>query len=175
MEYRNALIRKTKQQSNSLKSYSWSIKVHLVPSGKTRIWRLSATLRSLRFQTAEEQGSMRSRLVNPLIAQPLRQSRGWVCHRYPLQSHFRWQSSVQSTTASNTKPYYITSPIFYVNAGKDLWTRRGITVVLIWYAAPHIGHLYTLVLTDILKRWNVLLGRKSILVTGTDEHGMKVC
>ena len=42
-------------------------------------------------------------------------------------------------------------------------------------AAPHIGHLYTLVLTDILKRWHVLLGRKSILVTGTDEHGMKVC
>ena len=102
-----------------------------MPSGKTRIWRLSATLRSLRFQTTEEQGSMRSRLVNPLIAQPLRQSRGWVCQRCPLQSHFRWQSSVQSTTASNTKPYYITSPIFYVNAGKDLWTRKGITEVLI--------------------------------------------
>ncbi|CAD6565258.1 MAG: methionyl-tRNA synthetase [Alectoria sarmentosa] len=47
-------------------------------------------------------------------------------------------------------------PIFYVNG------------------APHIGHLYTLVLADILKRWHALLGRKSILVTGTDEHGMKV-
>lgn len=41
--------------------------------------------------------------------------------------------------------------------------------------APHVGHLYTLVLTDILKRWHALLGQKSILVTGTDEHGMKVC
>ena len=40
--------------------------------------------------------------------------------------------------------------------------------------APHIGHLYTLVLTDILKRWHALLGRKAILCTGTDEHGMKV-
>lgn len=49
------------------------------------------------------------------------------------------------------------------------------TSALICSTAPHIGHLYTLVLTDILKRWNVLLGRKSILVTGTDEHGMKVC
>lgn len=40
--------------------------------------------------------------------------------------------------------------------------------------APHIGHLYTLVLTDILKRWQVLRGKKAILCTGTDEHGMKV-
>ena len=144
-------------------------------SGKTRIWRLSATLRLLRSQTIEEQGSMRSRLVNPLIAQPLRQSPGWVCQRCSLQSQFRWQSSVHSATASNTKPYYITSPIFYVNAGKDSQAQKGIAEVLIWDAAPHIGHLYTLVLTDILKRWNVLLGRKSILVTGTDEHGMKVC
>ena len=40
--------------------------------------------------------------------------------------------------------------------------------------APHIGHLYTLVLTDILKRWQILQGRKAILITGTDEHGMKV-
>ena len=40
--------------------------------------------------------------------------------------------------------------------------------------APHVGHLYTLVLTDILKRWHVLQGRKAILCTGTDEHGMKV-
>ncbi|KAF6232018.1 hypothetical protein HO173_009855 [Letharia columbiana] len=52
--------------------------------------------------------------------------------------------------------------------------REKITRTLICPAEPHIGHLYTLVLTDILKRWHVLLGRKSILVTGTDEHGMKV-
>ena len=41
-------------------------------------------------------------------------------------------------------------------------------------AAPHIGHLYTLVLADILKRWHAVLGEKSILCTGTDEHGMKI-
>ncbi|KAI9816998.1 MAG: methionyl-tRNA synthetase [Phylliscum demangeonii] len=39
---------------------------------------------------------------------------------------------------------------------------------------PHMGHLYTLVLADILKRWQVLTGRKALLCTGTDEHGMKV-
>lgn len=54
------------------------------------------------------------------------------------------------------KPYYITTPIFYVNA------------------APHVGHLYTMVLTDIVKRWQVLKGNNALLCTGTDEHGMKV-
>ncbi|MCJ1477922.1 methionyl-tRNA synthetase [Lambiella insularis] len=40
--------------------------------------------------------------------------------------------------------------------------------------SPHIGHLYTLILTDVLKRWQVLQGKKAILCTGTDEHGMKI-
>jgi methionyl-tRNA synthetase len=31
-----------------------------------------------------------------------------------------------------------------------------------------------MVLTDILKRWQVLKGKKAILCTGTDEHGMKI-
>lgn len=31
-----------------------------------------------------------------------------------------------------------------------------------------------MVLTDIIKRWQVLKGRKAILCTGTDEHGMKI-
>jgi methionyl-tRNA synthetase len=34
--------------------------------------------------------------------------------------------------------------------------------------------MYTMVLTDVLKRWQTLLGRKALLCTGTDEHGMKV-
>ena len=40
--------------------------------------------------------------------------------------------------------------------------------------APHVGHLYTLVLTDILKRWKKLEGKSAIMLTGTDEHGMKI-
>ena len=31
-----------------------------------------------------------------------------------------------------------------------------------------------MVLTDVLKRWQVLKGRRAILCTGTDEHGMKI-
>lgn len=54
------------------------------------------------------------------------------------------------------KPFYVTTPIFYVND------------------APHIGHLYTMILADIFKRWNILKGNAAILCTGTDEHGMKV-
>ncbi len=40
--------------------------------------------------------------------------------------------------------------------------------------APHVGHLYTMILADILKRWHALLGKKAIMCTGTDEHGMKI-
>ncbi|EAA59130.1 hypothetical protein AN3865.2 [Aspergillus nidulans FGSC A4] len=62
-----------------------------------------------------------------------------------------------ATTAKEaSKPYYVTTPIFYVNA------------------APHVGHLYTMVLADILKRWRTLTGdNEAQLLTGTDEHGMK--
>ncbi|KAG9515959.1 hypothetical protein KCV07_g7099, partial [Aureobasidium melanogenum] len=61
-----------------------------------------------------------------------------------------------TSATHDTKPYYVTTPIFYVNA------------------APHAGHLYTMVLADVLKRWQVLKGKKAVLLTGTDEHGMKI-
>jgi methionyl-tRNA synthetase len=31
-----------------------------------------------------------------------------------------------------------------------------------------------MIIADILKRWQVLLGNDARLLTGTDEHGMKV-
>lgn len=41
--------------------------------------------------------------------------------------------------------------------------------------APHVGHLYTIILADILKRWAKLRGDdKATLLTGTDEHGLKI-
>ena len=55
-----------------------------------------------------------------------------------------------ASAAHETKPYYVTTPIFYVNA------------------APHAGHLYTMVLADVLKRWQVLKGKRAVLLTGTD-------
>ncbi|ERF76550.1 hypothetical protein EPUS_05823 [Endocarpon pusillum Z07020] len=67
------------------------------------------------------------------------------------------QSASPNPSKQKPKPYYVTTPIFYVNA------------------APHVGHLYTFVLADILKRWALLRGdRSAVMLTGTDEHGMKV-
>lgn len=34
--------------------------------------------------------------------------------------------------------------------------------------------MYSMVLADVFKRWQTLLGNRAIMITGTDEHGMKV-
>ena len=54
------------------------------------------------------------------------------------------------------KKYYITTPIYYVNA------------------TPHIGHAYTTLASDSVKRFRRMLGEEAVLTTGTDEHGQKV-
>jgi methionyl-tRNA synthetase len=54
------------------------------------------------------------------------------------------------------KYYYITTPIYYVNA------------------KPHLGHVYTTVIADVLARYNKLLGNQVFFLTGTDEHGDKI-
>ena len=55
-----------------------------------------------------------------------------------------------------TKPYYITTPLYYVNA------------------KPHIGHAYTQILCDTFARFHRLNGEPVFLLTGTDEHGTKI-
>ena len=56
-----------------------------------------------------------------------------------------------------TKPtYYITTPIYYPSG--DL----------------HIGHTYTTVAADTMKRFKTLTGYDAYLLTGTDEHGQKI-
>jgi methionyl-tRNA synthetase len=57
---------------------------------------------------------------------------------------------------AGAKPYYLTTPIFYVND------------------APHIGHAYAMVACDVLARFMRLDGRRVHFLTGTDEHGQKV-
>lgn len=103
--------------------------------------------------------SMRARIASftaPALRQVIPQSSRilpWVC----TSCRARGTRNRHITTQSpSKKPYYITTPIFYVNA------------------APHVGHLYTMVLTDIMKRWQVLKGKPALLLTGTDEHGLKV-
>ncbi|HEY1799912.1 MAG TPA: methionine--tRNA ligase [Terriglobales bacterium] len=55
-----------------------------------------------------------------------------------------------------SKPFYITTPIYYVNA------------------RPHIGHAYTTIACDTIARRQRMLGFDTYFLTGTDEHGQKI-
>ncbi|WP_219025215.1 class I tRNA ligase family protein, partial [Helicobacter pylori] len=50
----------------------------------------------------------------------------------------------------------ITTPIYYVND------------------VPHIGHAYTTLIADTLKKYYTLQGEEVFFLTGTDEHGQKI-
>ncbi|MBW2090885.1 MAG: methionine--tRNA ligase [Deltaproteobacteria bacterium] len=52
--------------------------------------------------------------------------------------------------------YYVTTPIYYVNA------------------TPHLGHAYTTIVGDALKRFYDVMGYETYYLTGTDEHGDKI-
>lgn len=73
------------------------------------------------------------------------------------------------------KPFYITTPIFYVNACMSLFdtTCERLSAEL---PAPHVGHLHSLVLSDVIARYSRLRhpDRPVIFSTGTDEHGLKI-
>ena len=59
-------------------------------------------------------------------------------------------------TEKSGNKFYITTPIYYVNA------------------RPHIGHTYTTIVCDALARRHRLLGDDTFFLTGTDEHGQKI-
>jgi len=52
--------------------------------------------------------------------------------------------------------FYITTPIYYVNA------------------KPHLGHAYTTTVADSVTRFHKLMGEDAYFLTGTDEHGDKI-
>jgi len=52
--------------------------------------------------------------------------------------------------------FYITTPIYYVNA------------------RPHLGHAYTTIVADVACRFNAMRQRRTFFLTGTDEHGDKI-
>ena len=52
--------------------------------------------------------------------------------------------------------FYITTPIYYINA------------------EPHLGHAYTTMVADAVARAHRLMGDDVFFLTGTDEHGQKV-
>ena len=55
-----------------------------------------------------------------------------------------------------SEPFYITTAISYPNG------------------RPHIGHAYEAIAADAIARFNRLSGRDVRLITGTDEHGLKM-
>ena len=55
-----------------------------------------------------------------------------------------------------TDAFYITTPIYYVNA------------------PPHSGHAYSTIVADTVARYHRLAGKRVYFLTGTDEHGDKI-
>ena len=58
--------------------------------------------------------------------------------------------------SQQSAPFYITTAISYPNG------------------RPHIGHAYEAIATDVMARFQRARGRNVRLVTGTDEHGLKM-
>lgn len=52
--------------------------------------------------------------------------------------------------------YYLTTPIYYVNS------------------APHLGTTYATMAADTIRRYQGMLGKETLLVTGSDEHSQNV-
>ncbi len=58
--------------------------------------------------------------------------------------------------AERKEKYYLTTPIYYTNG------------------LPHIGHTYTTVVADMIRRYKRMRGYEVVMTTGTDEHGVNV-
>ncbi len=58
--------------------------------------------------------------------------------------------------AEKKEKFYITTPIYYTNG------------------LPHIGHTYTTVVADVIRRYKKMRGYEVVVTTGTDEHGVNV-
>jgi methionyl-tRNA synthetase len=58
--------------------------------------------------------------------------------------------------AGEKPKFYLTTPIYYTNG------------------LPHIGHTYTTVVADAVRRYKRMRGYDVVMTTGTDEHGVNV-
>ncbi|HEX3102069.1 MAG TPA: methionine--tRNA ligase, partial [Pyrinomonadaceae bacterium] len=55
-----------------------------------------------------------------------------------------------------TETFYITTPIYYANS------------------LPHLGHLYSTIVADVIQRHKKQRGFDTYFLTGTDEHGINI-
>ena len=62
----------------------------------------------------------------------------------------------QHPAAPCTGKYYVTTAINYTNG------------------APHMGHAYEAVTSDVIARFQRVAGKRTFFLTGSDEHGQKV-
>jgi methionyl-tRNA synthetase len=58
--------------------------------------------------------------------------------------------------AAGKPKYYLTTPIYYTNG------------------LPHIGHTYSTIVCDTIRRYKRMRGFDVVMTTGTDEHGINV-
>src|SRR5271155_520061 len=58
--------------------------------------------------------------------------------------------------AAGKQKYYLTTPIYYTNG------------------LPHIGHTYSTIVCDTIRRHKRMRGYDVVMTTGTDEHGVNV-
>jgi len=59
-------------------------------------------------------------------------------------------------SGSHPERFYLTTPIYYVNA------------------RPHLGHAYSTIVCDAIARRKRAMGIETWFLTGTDEHGQKI-
>ncbi|KAM5558743.1 methionine--tRNA ligase, chloroplastic/mitochondrial [Rosa sericea] len=86
--------------------------------------------------------------------------------RFTTHLHFRLsrktpptfctRASATPDETSANDPFVLTTPLYYVNA------------------PPHMGSAYTTIAADAIARFQRLLGKRVIFITGTDEHGEKI-
>ena len=76
--------------------------------------------------------------------------------RTPADLRIELGHTLPHTPARMNKRFYITTAIDYVNG------------------APHLGHAYEKVITDVIARGRSSLGQETFFLTGLDEHGQKV-
>lgn len=78
------------------------------------------------------------------------------------QNYQRYGGALYCCTSSgsdgggSSDAFVLTTPLYYVNA------------------PPHMGSAYTTIAADAIARFQRLLGKKVIFITGTDEHGEKI-
>src|SRR5579863_7123920 len=78
-------------------------------------------------------------------------------HRDPARSgRFSCSHPLMPNDSSSASRFYLTTPIYYVNA------------------RPHLGHAYSTIVCDAIARRKRALGIDTWFLTGTDEHGQKI-